>query len=233
MDLRTRVVRPERMDAPDLDARQHQQALGGLRRINAWSRTAPTIASALVQLARRRGLSALRVLDVATGGGDVIDAVARHAARSGVRIEIFGCDKSAEAIANSRARYRDATATHWFVHDALSDDFPENYDVAMCTLFMHHLERDAAQQTLLRMAKAARLAVLVDDLIRCRAGYWLAWAGCRLLSRSQIVHYDGPLSVANAFTTAEFAAMSEEIGLAGTMQRHWPQRFLWRWERDV
>ena len=42
------------------------------------------------------------------------------------------------------------------------------------------------------MAAKARCLVIVDDLIRSRLGYAMAWIGTRLLSRSWVVHHDGP-----------------------------------------
>ncbi len=78
---------------------------------------------------------------------------------------------------------------------------------------------------------AARL-VLINDLARTGAGYLLAWAGCRVLSRSPVVHHDGPASVASAFTPDEALELAREAGLAGaTVARRWPERFLLAWSR--
>jgi SAM-dependent methyltransferase len=75
------------------------------------------------------------------------------------------------------------------------------------------------------MARRARQLVLVNDLIRSPLGYGLAWAGTRLLSRSWIVHTDGPRSVQGAFQLAEVAAMAERAGLRGaSLRRCWPER---------
>jgi len=69
-------------------------------------------------------------------------------------------------------------------------------------------------------------------LVRTRFGYALAWAGGRLLTRSPIVHTDGPLSVRAAFTLDEFGTLAERAGLRGaTFRRHWPQRFLFAWRK--
>jgi len=72
--------------------------------------------------------------------------------------------------------------------------------------------------------------VIVDDLIRSRLGYALAWAGTRLLSRSWVVHTDGPLSVRAAFTPEELLRLAERASLSGAaLQRFWPerQRLIW------
>ncbi len=84
------------------------------------------------------------------------------------------------------------------------------------------------------MSQAAERAVLVDDLLRSQSGYWLAWVGCRMLSRSPVVHFDGPVSVAAAFRLAEVKVLCSEAGLPGAnIRTHWPERFLLSWERPL
>ncbi|MCA9021331.1 MAG: hypothetical protein KDA74_14375, partial [Planctomycetaceae bacterium] len=60
----------------------------------------------------------------------------------------------------------------------------------------------------------------------------LAWTACRLLTRSPVVHTDGPLSVAGAFTVNEIKELAGQAGLDGfQITRHWPQRWLLKWSR--
>ena len=82
------------------------------------------------------------------------------------------------------------------------------------------------------MGQAAKQLLLVNDLVRSRLGYLLAFAGTRLLSRSQMVHVDGPLSVRGAFKPAEALALALKAGLAGaTVSWRWPFRYLLTWSR--
>src|SRR5947208_702478 len=82
------------------------------------------------------------------------------------------------------------------------------------------------------LLELARWLVLVNDLERGPLGWMLAWLGTRLLSRSRIVHVDGPLSVEGAFTCAEVRALARRAGLDGaTLTRRWPCRFLLAWRR--
>jgi hypothetical protein len=102
----------------------------------------------------------------------------------------------------------------------------------MCSLFLHHLQTEDAKGLLSRMAEAARRMVLVNDLRRTRLGYALAYFGSRLLSRSRIVHHDGPQSVRAAFTSEEIGNLALEAGLEGaTITHHWPERYLLSWRK--
>jgi SAM-dependent methyltransferase len=227
--------RPELMDQPGLDAREHARALDGLRRINLVSRTVAAFWPSLAKLARGRPLDVgpLRVLDVATGGGDVPVALASRARRSGLAIEVDGCDVSprAVAIARERAAGRGMRA-RFFTLDALAEPIPEGYDVLLCSLFLHHLDEADASSLLRKMAAAAQRLVLVDDLARSPAGSCLAWLACHALSRSRTVRHDGPVSAAAAFTPAEALDLARRAGLPeATTRRRWPCRFLLSWSR--
>ena len=64
------------------------------------------------------------------------------------------------------------------------------------------------------------------------AGWLLAHVGTRLLSRSWVVHTDGPRSVAGAFTVAELRELAAEAGLVGAeVAWRWPFRMLLTWRR--
>ena len=56
--------------------------------------------------------------------------------------------------------------------------------------------------------------------------------GLRILTRSPIVHVDGPLSVRAGFQPGEVLDMADRAGLRGArITRHWPQRLLLSWRR--
>jgi SAM-dependent methyltransferase len=224
-----RRLTPEVMDQPGLSPARHAAALRALARINFFSRI-----DALYwpDLAERARTGPVRVLDVATGGGDVLLRLWRRARRAGLDLRLEGCDLSPVAVAHAEAAAARAGAdVRFFIHDALDGPPLPEVDVVVCSLFLHHLDETRAVALLRRLAAAGRL-VLVSDLERCWAGLALAHVAVRLLTLSPIVHTDGPRSVENAFTLDEARALAEAAGLEGsTLQRSWPFRYLLRWSR--
>jgi 2-polyprenyl-3-methyl-5-hydroxy-6-metoxy-1,4-benzoquinol methylase len=176
----------------------------------------------------------IRVLDLATGGGDVPIRLWHKARRAGLPLAIEGCDVSPVAVAYAtRQAERHGADVRFFKADALAGDLPAGYDAVVCSLFLHHLTDEQAIALLRRMASAGRL-VLVNDLVRSRAGLLLARVGTRLLSLSPVVHVDGPRSVEGAFTIAEARGLAERAGLHGAIvTRRWPCRFLLTWHRET
>ncbi len=224
---------PEVMDQPGLDPSRHVHALHGLARINFWSGSARILWPPLADMARRLSPRRIRVLDLATGGGDVPIRLWRRARWTGLEMELEGCDFSPVALEHARAcADRAGAAVRFFPLDALHDSIPTGYDAIVSSLFLHHLDDDQACDLLGKMAGAARHLVLINDLARSRAGLALAHVATRLLTTSSVVHVDGPRSVRRAFTPAEALALAQRAGLHGaTVSRRWPFRYLLAWSR--
>jgi len=230
-----RQLRPEVMDQPGLDPQEHQAALLGLARINALTRTASCFSPAIRRLAGLYPSRRLRILDVACGGGDTVRAISRLGRREGIDLEVHGCDLSEEAVAlASAAAQVEGIEAHFFQADAIAAPLPSGYHLITSSLFLHHLKQSDAETLLRSMAAATLDQLLVHDLIRSHLDLVLTWFGTRLLSRSPIVHIDGPLSVGGAFQLDEVADLAAAAGLAGAqISRFWPERFLLSWSRDA
>jgi len=226
--LRTRERIPELMDDPNLNAVEHRRALAALARINRVSGAVGVLWPAIRNLAHELGRT-VRVLDVATGSGDVPAGLLRRATSAGISLEIAGCDISEVAIAAATAN---CPTARFFVHDALRDALPGGFDIVTCSLFMHHLSSDDVVTLMASMKLAAGRLVLVNDLLRSRFNYLCVWAACRLLTTSRVVWFDGPASVRSAFTPSEALSHAERAGLMGaTVRTKFPGRFLLSWER--
>lgn len=220
------------MDQAGLDERLHRDALIGLRRINRLSGSGRIVWSAIEKLAAADPARKWRVLDLASGGGDVAMDVARRAAGRRVNIQVDACDVSPFAVryATAKAVERRIANVHFFQKDVLNEPLPDGYDVVMSSLFLHHLDEPVAAELLSKMAAVAQRLVLVNDLCRSTLGFVLAWLGCHLLTRSPVVHIDGPLSVRAAFSIDEVREIAGSIGLNGAkVDACWPCRFLLQW----
>src|SRR5205823_6199381 len=131
--LAQRHREPEIMDQPGLDPARHRAALAGLARINRVSGSDRILWGPIARLARQRPGQTLRVLDLATGGGDVPLRLWQRARRAGLAIELAGADVSSTAVALARDRAQTAgAALEFFPLNALQDDLPAGFDVLAC-----------------------------------------------------------------------------------------------------
>jgi len=226
--LAERHREPEEMDDPAIATERLHGALTGLRRLNFVSNSARIVWRPIRRLARELKTDRLRVLDIATGAGDLPLALWRRAGRHGLTLDICGIDFSPRSVEFARRQAKKIDAPIQFeCRNALTHELPADYDVVMCSLFLHHLNNDDAVTLLRRMAAAARQLVLVSDLRRGSYGVALAYAASRLLTRCKVVHVDAVKSVRAAFTQIELAQMAATAELnAAKITRRWPARML-------
>jgi 2-polyprenyl-3-methyl-5-hydroxy-6-metoxy-1,4-benzoquinol methylase len=226
--LRTRDRVPELMDDPALDPGEHRRALAGLVRLNSFSNSLGVLWPEIAKLANELKRP-VRVLDVATGSGDLPRKLLVRARKANIPLEISACDVSETAIAEAA---REPSGVRFFVHNALHTPLPTGFDAVTCSLFLHHLGEDEAVAILANMENAARHLLLVNDLSRSRFNYCAVWLACRVLSRSRVVRFDGPASVRSAFSPKEALSLAHRAGLEGaTVRSRFPCRFLLAWRR--
>jgi 2-polyprenyl-3-methyl-5-hydroxy-6-metoxy-1,4-benzoquinol methylase len=234
-DLAQRCRQPELMDDPQLDQRLHQQALRGLSRVNWITRTHRLLWQPIEAFCRETQRTSVSVLDLACGSGDLLVWLKTKAHTKGIDLKITGCDLSPVALEVARQRAGQKKLDAEFIQmDVLDGVFTNDHDVVVCSLFLHHLQDGDVVSLLGRMASTARHLVVAQDLLRCRWGYLMCLVGSRLITRSPIVHIDGLLSVASAFTRAEIQQLAEQAGLTDCqINRHWPERFVLTWKRPL
>lgn len=228
MLLKTRDRQDEWMDQPDLDAALHAQALAGLERVNRISGSARSIWRPIVELAQVMPERPLRVLDVASGGGDIAIAIKQIADRTGVPVEVTGCDLSETAVEYAAERSERLGVDVSFLQcNAIDGGLPGGFDAVCTSLFVHHLEADQIVRLLRSMAAASTGRVIVNDLVRSTFGYVLAKWGIRLLTRSKVCHVDAPLSVKAALTIPEILGYVDAAGLRLlNVRKVFPERYV-------
>jgi len=228
-----RTVTDEIMDGPNVPESAHLQALEGLCKINRFSHTARQILAPILEMAQRNNLDRLSLLDIACGGGDVPIAVATAAKSHGLSIDLTLLDRSPTALSRAASAAHDAgIPCHTVQGDVLSDLPDSNFDIVTSTLFLHHVPEPAQVIDLLKgMRRVARRMIVISDLRRSRRALLWTWIGCRLISRSKIVHYDGPVSVRAAWTMNELSDFATAAGLTGArITTSFPWRMMLVWE---
>lgn len=226
--MRQRDLQPEWMDQPDIDPELHQGALVGLSRLNRLTGIDGVIYRHLRKYARRAGGRPLRVLDVASGAGDVPIACMRRALKEGIDLQVTTIDISETAVEEQNRRAKDAGVNLRAMKlDCLNASLPSGFDVVTCSLFMHHLENHDASRLLQSMQMATEQAIVVCDLDRSRFNLALVAIGARLVTRSPVVHFDASTSVRAAFTAEEFKHLAESsLGRPIRVRRAFPCRFV-------
>ena len=240
--MRNRLLTPELMDDPALDPTEHRRALAGLNRLNVLSRAAKPVYGALAAMQRARQLKGqvaserTSIVDIATGGGDLLLELARELSAA-QRGRLLGVDISPTALATAQQNASAAgLAAEWLAADVVRGGLPlgdQSMDFAVCSLFLHHLESDEVVRVLKELARISRIGIIISDLRRSRAGLLLAASAGRIVTRSAVVHADSVKSVRAAWTQGELAELAAAAGLDNArVERIWPCRLLLSWQRS-
>ena len=122
--MQRRVV-PELMDDPGIASPDHEAALAGLARLNRWSRSDAGLWVTLRNEARHVAPNPLRILDLATGSGDLPVRLAGRAKRAKLNLSFSACDISATAlaVAKQNAAMRNVSI-EFFPCDVMRDPLP-------------------------------------------------------------------------------------------------------------
>ena len=223
--LKQRRRTSEWMDEDAVDAGLLDASLRFIQRINKYLGYTRATVGHLERFSRswRRG-QIVRILDVATGSADVPHAILCWADRRGWDVRIIGVDRhalTAQAATASPDPRLDIVRA-----DALRLPFDDGaVDYAMTSMFLHHLDEDAAVRVMAELNRVARRGVIVADLLRGVRPY--LWASLFTLLSNPMVRHDGRASVAQAFNRREITGLRDRAGVEyARYHRHFGHRFV-------
>lgn len=221
-----RSLLPEKMDREDIPAGDIHHALKELETVNRFLGGYNVILDALNKLEIKK--EPLRIIDLGSGGGDMLRAVSAWAEKKNIKIVMIGLDKNPVmtefaakiSLYNSNISYQ--------TMDVLDPELKNmKADICMSSLFCHHFDNDQLVRLLKHMKEVAGSAIIINDLQR----HWFAYYAIKVLtaifSGTYLVKYDAPLSVARSLTKKEWAALLEEAGITKYKIR-W--MWAWRWQ---
>ena len=201
---------PELMDRPQPVSAELVSDLRNLRQLNRFFGS-----YALTTHFLRRWIrpgAQLRVLDLATGSGDIPRLVVDYARQVGAKVTVEAIDQQGSTLQIARGLSAGYPEIDFKQGDVLTFGEEGQYDLVLCSLALHHFADEAAVRLLERCRLLSRKFVLVSDL---RRG-WLASVGVHLLTtfiyREAMTRTDARLSAARAFSFREFRSLAERAG---------------------
>jgi len=221
--MRREERRRELLDGP-LPRRDRDAALADIDRLSTWFGGHALTIRAVRRLLRAAAphTSPPIVVDVGGGRGDLARRLARAVRRGGPRVRVVLLDRDLEALALAGEPCRAFPEILRVCADATALPFrDEGVDVTTASLVLHHLPPEAAVASLAAMRAAARLGVVVNDLLRTWPVWLLVLAGTRLFAR-RVSRHDGPLSVRRAYSPGELRVLSEKAGWPHVTLRRYP-----------
>lgn len=208
---------PEWMDAPCAyeDFRQCLIDLGQVNRLTLSYRPTLDFLDRLVSTVKTP--EPLRIVDVGSGGGDMLRHIEMWARRRGIAVTLTGIDLNPYAARVARELTDPDSRIVWITGDAYIHAEP--VDVVLSSLFTHHLEEDEIVRFLAWSETTARRGWFVNDLCRASAPYRLFGVLATGMRWHRFVQHDGPVSFRRSFREEDWRRMIAMAGMAdGTVK---------------
>lgn len=223
---------PELMDRPQPVSPELASDLENLRQLNRYFGS-----YALVEHFLRRWIlpgSRLRVLDLATGSGDIPRLIVDHARKVGATITVDAVDQQGSTLEIARGLSASYPEINFLKSDVRSFGADLAYELVLCSLALHHFDENDAVRVLERCRQLSREYVLVSDLRRgllATIGVYLLTA---LIFRDPMTRADGRTSAARAFSFGELRTLAERAGWKnfGHAKFAFARQAIWLVEKD-
>ncbi len=200
----------EIMDRPQPVSAELERDLELLRQLNRWFGSHRLVLNFI-----RRWIkpdTRTRIVDLATGSGDIPRLIANYAREVGARLEVDALDRQTATLEIAKRLSTSYPEIHYREADLLEWNSVEPYDIALCTLALHHFGDEDAVSVLRRCRELSLKFVLVSDLRRgflLRTGVYLLTA---LIFRKPMTRHDARLSAVRAFSFGEMHDLAVRAG---------------------
>jgi 2-polyprenyl-3-methyl-5-hydroxy-6-metoxy-1,4-benzoquinol methylase len=224
IDFRRRVSPPELRELMDGDCsyEDFRGCLRSLEQVNRWLLGyRPTLA--WLERLPREPHEPVHIVDVGSGGGDLLRQIAGWARRRGIALQLTGIDLNpyaARAAAESTPKESGIT---WVTGDALVYRPEKPVDLVVSSLTAHHLEDEEIVALLRWMEATAQVGWFINDLERseraCRMFEWVAG----VVGWHRFVRHDGPVSFRRAFREEDWVRLlaAAEVPREAVTVEHW------------
>jgi 2-polyprenyl-3-methyl-5-hydroxy-6-metoxy-1,4-benzoquinol methylase len=216
MMLETRAIAEELMDDPSLDPNVYAEVMRDLGKVNGVTMARlPTLEFLGRALGERKQF---RLLDVGYGGGDMLRAIAKWAAKRGITADLVGVDLNPRSESAAK-RETPVSISIRYVTGDYAEMAGEGFDFIISSLVAHHMTRAELIAFLRFMEANAKCGWFINDLHR----HGFAWLGYPLLATLMrwhpIVRHDGRLSIARSYRPDEWPPLLDEAGVKGARVR--------------
>ena len=145
----------------------------------------------------------VHIVDVGSGGGDLLRQIAGWARRRGIAVQLTGIDLNPYAARAAGESTPKELGIEWVTGDALEYRPNKAVDIVVSSLLAHHLENEEIVVLLRWMEATVQVGWFINDLERSewssRMFGWVRW--------HWLVRHDGPVSFRRAFRKEDWVCL--------------------------
>ncbi|WP_042479979.1 methyltransferase domain-containing protein [Solitalea canadensis] len=225
--MRSRSLEKELLDADEIPSDDLRQNLRELDIINHYLGGHSITIKGIKQLIKNQKQS-ISILDIGSGGGDTLKAVAIWGREQNQKLKLIGVDLKNDCIEFAKENCIDFPEISFIQSDYRTIEHSDlKIDIIISSLFCHHLTNDEIVVFLRWMHKNSRTGFIINDLQRHPIAYQSIKLLTTLFSKSYLVKNDAKLSVARGFIKSDWENLIHKAGIKNAyIKWHWAFRHL-------
>lgn len=230
LSTKYRTTKEESLDNFSLKGEELRDALDKIASINQWlggnKITLDGINELLINWPKEKPIS---VVDIGCGNGDMCRAIANFGIQKGLTINLLGIDANAYAINHAEAISAAYPAISYAVLNVFDEDFAAlEYDIALCTLTLHHFTDEEIITLMSLLVKKAKIGIVINDLQRSAVAYRLFQLICFVFRLNNLSKEDGLISILRGFKKRDLDFFSNQLNVkAYRINWRWAFRYQW------
>jgi 2-polyprenyl-3-methyl-5-hydroxy-6-metoxy-1,4-benzoquinol methylase len=215
VDFTRRSTQAELMDSPSVGFEEFHQCLQQLTIVNVCVLAyRPTLRWLKGMLRNATPHETVSILDVGSGGGDMLRKIWQLLQRRGLKADLTGVDLNPWAKQSAEQDTLPTTNIRYETSNIFSFDPARQADFIISCDFTHHLTDAELIRFIQWMDSHARRGWFINDLHRHPLPYYFVKTVFNMLPLSRMMRSDGPISISRAFVADDWLRLLAEAGIA-------------------
>ena len=213
-----------------MEGNELKEALDKIAEINRWLGGNKITLDGIKDLLKNQPKDKpVSILDIGCGNGDMCRAIADFARQENRTISILGIDANQYTIGYAEACSKAYPSITYRVQDVFGEAFKAvRYDIAVCTLTLHHFSDEAILALMKLLSEQATLGVVINDLQRSPIPYRLFQLICFVFGLNRMSREDGLTSILRGFKRADLEKYSRQLHPKEySINWRWAFRYQW------
>jgi len=175
----------------------------------------------------------LVIVDLGCGNGDMLRRVSRLGEKLGYKFKLIGIDANQDSIQYATLLSLGVKNITYRQMNIFSDEFKElEYDIALSTLFLHHLNDKEILEKVNLLSGQARIGIVVNDLHRNKLAYFL-FNIISFFINNKIIRNDGLVSILRGFKKRELEQFANQLQINSDINWKWAFRYQWIMKTNI
>jgi len=234
IDTTSRTDEREIMDDFTLEGKALRTNLDILASINKWLGGNQVSLNGIQKLIKKLPRDQkLVIVDLGCGNGDMLRRVSKLGDRIGYQFKLMGIDANKDSIQYATLLSLGYKNITFHQMNIFSEEFKDlTYDIALSTLFLHHLNNEEIIDKLSLLNKQARVGIVVNDLHRNKVAYFL-FNIISFFINNKIIRNDGLVSIRRGFKKDELVNFANKLQIKSDIRWKWAFRYQWIMKTNI